>query len=309
MDNESAFFTTEQPGGASAASVAEEHSGIGGVGGQVPGGSRPHEGFGAMGGQTGGPSGPGSFYVPGGTGGPIGAGRGRSVSQAGESVAGSANFGLARRPGGKRVVGAQRPLVVTDLDGSRAIVKNYIASDAIQFNQVEELQADSISREYAQELLEALFLSWGIPTSDPVVARKAEDVVFAFVAVRGASPYADYDLAVMVGGKEVNLSTLSDILRAREVQRRRFARAVADDVRKYIKLKENAILRDRLQTKLGVFPQYVHLAFDGSTHCTGMNRNEVAFTKALESRNLFDDESVKGSLKGSSLLDGVFQTR
>jgi len=229
--------------------------------------------------------------------------------QGGAGSSGSSNMGFARSSGNRRVVGTDKSVVSLGYDGARQLVRSYQVSGDLQFNQVEELQADTISREFAQEIIEKLFVTaWGLNSSDATVMKKAEDVLFAFLAVRGASPYADYDLSVMIGGIEVEMSVFSDVLASVEVPRRRFARAVADDIRGYISHPDNVILRGRIQTKLGIFSQYVHLGFDGSTHCTKMNRNEVAFTKALESRNLFDDESVKGSLKNSSLIDGVFES-
>jgi len=307
--DESAFFTSEQRSGVETAAGTEGFLGESRHGEPVPGGPGYREGFTYVAVPTVGSEGkrgpsPAGSAVP-----PLGAAHARDQSQGGQSVAGSGNFGLARRAGNRRVVGVGESLVTHNGDGSKALVRSYKVSNSLQFNQVEELQPDAISRSFAQEIIESLFAAWSLNTGDAVVMRKAEDVLFAFLVVRGASPFADYDLPVLIGGKEVNLSDLSNILKAKEIQRRRFSRALADDLRTFIRHPENVILRDRIQTKLAVFPQYGHLAFDGSTHCTGMNRNEVAFTKALESRNLFDDESVKGSLKGSSLLDGVFDTR
>jgi len=308
MSHESAFFSDEPRSGGEIASGAEGFVGAGGVGDSAPHEQHLHSDSGRVAGPAFGSEVQGRGKVRGGTSAAAAGGNGRAVSQGSESSAGSGNLGLARRSGNRRVVGSTKPLVTLGADGQRVYTRSYQVSDTLQFNQVDELQADAISRDFAQEIIEAVFAAWGIDTTKPAVTRKAEDVIFSFLAVRGASPYASYDLAVVVDGKEVEMSTLSNILNAKEVQRRRFTRAVADDLRKFIRHPDNGILRDRLQTKLAVFPQYVHLAFDGSTHCTGMNRNEVAFTKALESRKLFDDESVKGSLKGSSLLDGVFET-
>jgi len=231
------------------------------------------------------------------------------VSSGSQDSAGSGNLGFARRSAARRVVGVGSSLVSVPVSGLRPVTRSYGISPSLQFNQTEEFQADSISRDFAQEVIEKLFIgAWALDSSNVDVMRKAEDVLFSFLVVRGASPYASFDLSVLIGGVEVNLESLSDILRSHEIQRRRFVRAVADDLRSFIKLPENVVLRDRIISKLGINSHYVHLGFDGSTHCTNMNRNEVAFTKALESRNLFDDESVKGSLTNSSLIDGVFNT-
>jgi len=192
---------------------------------------------------------------------------------------------------------------------SSEVVRSYALAGSLQFNDVSEMQADAISRAFAQEIMEELFIQvWGLNTSDAVVMRKAEDVLHAFIVMRTASPYASYDLTVMVGEKEVEMQDLSDLLAQKEVQRRRFSRAIADDLKGYILEPENGELRDKLAIVLGVNTRYVHLAFDGSTHCTSLNRHEIAFTKALESNKLFDDEGVQGKLANSSLLDGIFDS-
>jgi len=231
----------------------------------------------------------------------------RSGGAQGDGVSG--NLGFVRQQGPRRVVGATQSVASFAADGGRVFNKSYAVASGVQFNLVDEMMPDSISRDFAQEIVESLFFSsWGISSRDAIAMRKAEDVLFAFLIVRGASPFASYELSVMVGESVVEMEDLSVLLLSKEVTRRRFIRALADDLRKFIKEPENAILRGRIVTKLAINSQYAHLGFDGSTHCTGMNRNEVAFTKALESRNLFDDESVRGSLKNSSLLDGVFDS-
>lgn len=228
-------------------------------------------------------------------------------AQGGQSrSSGSGNLGFSRSTGPKRVVGAKS--VVSGEWGGPAL-KSYAVSSQLQFNDVDEMRPDCISAEFAQDIIEALFFDkWRLDSSNAVVMRKAEDVLFSFMVMRTASPFADYELAVTIGGKVVELHDLSDVLIEREVQRRRFARAISDRLRDYVLEPQNAHMRNILITKLGVFPQYVHLAFDGSTHCSKMNRNEIAFTKSLESSKLFDDESVRGSLSSSSMLDGVFET-
>lgn len=232
---------------------------------------------------------------------------GRSAGAQGGGVSG--NLGFVRQQGPRRVVGTTQSLASFTADGGRACNKSYAVAPGLQFNLVDEMMPDSISRDFAQEIVEALFFSsWGVSSRDAVAMRKAEDVLFAFLVVRGASPYANYEFSVMIGESVVEMEDLSVLLASKEVTRRRFIRALADDLRRFIKEPANGILRGRIVTKLGINSQYVHLGFDGSTHCSGMNRNEVAFTKALESRNLFDDESVRGSLKNSSLLDGVFDS-
>lgn len=233
---------------------------------------------------------------------------GRSAGATGGQggTAGSGNLGFSRRSGPKRVVGAKS---VVAGDWGKPAVKSYSVSSQLQFNDVDEMRPDCISSEFAQDIIETLFFEkWRLDSSNAIVMRKAEDILFSFMVMRTASPYADYELAVTIGGKVVELHELSDILIEREVQRRRFARAISDRLRDYVLEPQNAHMRNILITKLGVFPQYVHLAFDGSTHCSKMNRNEIAFTKSLESSKLFDDESVRGSLSSSSMLDGVFET-
>jgi len=250
----------------------------------------------------------GSFLPPGAGQGGVGpSDHGRAGGAAGAGVSG--NLGLVRQQGPRRVVGTTQSLASFSPDGGRVFNKSYTVASGLQFNLVDEMMPDSISRDFAQEIVESLFFSsWGISSRDAVAMRKAEDVLFAFLVVRGASPYANYEFSVMIGESVVELEDLSVLLLSKEVTRRRFIRALADDLRRFVKEPANGILRGRIVTKLGINSQYVHLGFDGSTHCTGMNRNEVAFTKALESRNLFDDESVRGSLKNSSLLDGVFDS-
>jgi hypothetical protein len=188
------------------------------------------------------------------------------------------------------------------------VVKSYSVSGGIQFNDVEEMRGDAISRAFAQELLERLWEQWGLDTSSAEVMRKAEDVVHALFVMRTASPDADFAVDVLIGNREVNLQDLSDLLASEEVTRRRFARAIADDIRAYVSDPENVRLREMLTTELGVKAEYAHLAFDGSTHCSGLSANQVMFTKQLERSNLFDTQEIRDKLNSNQMLTtGQFQ--
>jgi len=273
-------------------------TGRGKVGGQVGPGSSggAGQGRGGNGRSQGkapvGPSGPGN----GGSG-----GFGGNTSGSGGQ---SPSLGLQRKQGRKRVIGASTSVKPV----SQAVVKSYVVSGAIQFNDVEELRGDAISRAFAQELLERVWSVWGIDTSSPQSMRKAEDMVHGLFAMRTASPDADYSVFAMVGGKEVSLDVVSTVLAAEEVTRRRFARAIADDIRDYIADPDNVRLREMLATELGVKVEYVALAFDGSTHCSGMSTNQVMFTKQLERMNLFDTVEVRDRMSSNQMLStGQFQ--
>jgi len=222
----------------------------------------------------------------------------------GYSGTASPNVGLVRKVGARRVLGGAKSV----RDVGSATVKSYVTSSSLQFNDVEELRSDAISRAFSQEILEKLWAKWGLDTSKPDVMRKAEDVIHALFAMRTASPDADYDVAVVLGGVEVNLLEFAQLLRDHEVTRRRFSRAIADDIRAFIADPGNVRLRDILATELGVKPEYAILAFDGSTHCSGMSANQVSFTKQLEHMNLFDSREVRDKLStGRSLITGGFQ--
>lgn len=214
------------------------------------------------------------------------------------------NLGLARKSGRRRVVGGDTSIRAVGED----VRKSYVVASGIAFNDVEELRGDAISRSYAQELLERLWEKWGLDTSVAEVMRKAEDLVHALFAMRTASPDADYSVVALLGNKEVSLQDLADLLSDEEVTRRRFARAIADDIRAYIANPENGRLREMLTTELGVKSEYAHLAFDGSTHCSGMSANQIMFTKQLERMNLFDTQEARDRLgTGQMLTTGQFQ--
>jgi len=177
------------------------------------------------------------------------------------------------------------------------------------FNNIEELFQDGISRVYAQEIIEELFMLWGITTESPEIAKYAEDLLWTFLVAATASNKADYDreleVPLKVGTVTASFSVFSDLLAAKHgVTRRQFARAVADDLRKFIKHEENQFMIPLLATRIGCDPQYAHLAFDGSTHCSGMTSREIAFTKTLESRNLFEDDAVLASGASERLMQG-----
>jgi len=222
----------------------------------------------------------------------------------GVGARGSPNLGLQRKSGRKRVIGGGRAVK----SAGEGVKKSYSVVGGIQFNDVEELRGDAISRVFAQEILERLWEQWGLDTAVGEVMRKAEDVVHALFALRTASPDADYSVFVLLGDREVNLQDLSDLLASEEVTRRRFARAIADDIRQYISDPENVRLREMLTTELGVKSEYAHLAFDGSTHCSGLSANQVMFTKQLERTNLFDTQEVRDRLSSNQMLTtGQFQ--
>lgn len=251
------------------------------------------EGFGQLFGDKGSTAGP-----PGAPPGVSGVGQHLSAGNTGGGAAASPNLGFVRKTGRRRVIGGAS----TPRAPGGDVLKSYTVAQGLQFTDVEELRSDAISRNFAQEILERLWDMWGLDTKVAEVMKKAEDVVFALLAMRTASPDADYDVVVLLGNKEVNLNDLSSLLASEEVTRRRFARAVADDIRNYIAEPDNVRLRSMLVTELGVKEEYVTLAFDGSTHCSGMSTNQVMFTKSLEQRNLFDQPEVRDRMGSTQQL-------
>jgi len=189
------------------------------------------------------------------------------------------------------------------------IPKNYRTSEAVMFNNISEMFLDSVSPEYAQEIIEELFEAWGVPTEQPEAAKYSEDLVFSFIAAVTASNKADYnrefEIPTLEGEITVSFSVLSELLiSGHSLTRRRFARGVADRVRQFLLREENSHLLPLLAGRVGCDPQYASLAFDGSTHCTGMTSREVQFTKTLESRNLFEDDAVLAAGASERLLQG-----
>nr|DAZ92370.1 TPA_asm: P9 protein [Grapevine associated jivivirus 1] len=224
-----------------------------------------------------------------------------------ESVSGgSANIGGGVSRPRKRVVGAKSGLMF----GTAGINKNYRTTGAILFNNAEELFQDSISRTYAQEIIEDVFDTWGVPMDQPEAATYAENLLWTFIVAVTASNKADYnrvyDIPVRpierngesVTSVEADFSVFSRILEAKfGITRRQFSRGVADDLRNFLRHDENQALLPTLATRVGCEPLMAYLAFDGSTHCTGLTTREAAFTRTLEQRNLFerDDENAAGA--------------
>lgn len=224
---------------------------------------------------------------------------GEDIGSGGSNVSG----GVARR----------KRRAVKGLSSARLgapVSKNYRTSNAILFNNIEEMFQDSISRDYAQEIIEDLFDKWGIPSQLPEAAKYAEDVLWTFLIAVTASNKADYSRSFDIpikGESDVtaDFGVLSGLLESvYGITRRQFARAVADDLRKFLKHEENQHVLPILATRVGCEPLLAYLAFDGSTHCTGMTTRETAFTKTLEARNLFEDDSVIGAGASERLFQG-----
>jgi len=268
------------------------------------GDAEPNAGVGANTQPSGVPNGPGV----------AGQGTQRSPARVGpESVVGEDVL-----PGGSNVSGgvtrrkrrAIRGLAQTRLGGP--VPKNYATTAAVMFNNIEEMVQDTISREHAQDIVEELFDKWGIPTGQPETVKYAEDMLWTFLIAATASNKADYDRLYEVPVKNgaggvvaASFSVLSRLLESvHGVTRRQFSRAVADDQRNFIRLDENQFMIPLLATRIGCDPQMAHLAFDGSTHCTGMTSREVAFTKTLESRNLFERDDVLAQGASDKLMQG-----
>lgn len=193
--------------------------------------------------------------------------------------------------------------------------KRYRTSGAVMFNNIEEMFGDAVSRDEAQEIVERVFEIWGVPLDQPDSARFAEDMLWAFLVATTASNKADYnrkfDVPVRSGvGEgdmlEVDFGVLSKVLESEfGTTRRRFARAVADDLRSYLRQPDNQFMLPILATRIGCEPQLADLAFDGSTHCTGLTSREVAFTKTLEARNLFERDDVLAQGASDRLMQGI----
>lgn len=219
-------------------------------------------------------------------------------------------------PGGANVNGGvarRRRRAVKGLSSARLggpVPKNYKTTNAIMFNNFEEMVQDSISREYAQEIIEELFDKWGIPTHIPEVTKYAEDALWTFLIAVTASNKADYNRSFDIPNRNgddlvADFGVLSGMLESvYGVTRRQFVRALADDLRSFLRSDENQHILPILATRVGCEPLLAYLAFDGSTHCTGMTTREAAFTKTLESRNLFEDDSVNGVGASERLFQG-----
>lgn len=226
--------------------------------------------------------------------------------------AGVNNTGGVVRPRRRVITGKRRDHQVA------SVTRNYSVASGILFNNLEEVFQDSISPEYAQEILEDVFTKWGVPMDQPEAMKYCEDLVLAFIIAVTASDKANYNQVfdvpvkpVIVGGTQVtsmdaDMAVLSAHLqRECSVTRRQFSRGLADRTRAYLLSPENAHLLDDVATKVGCDRQMAYLAFDGSTHCKGMNTKEVQFTKTLENRNLFEREDQLASGASDRLLNAM----
>lgn len=248
-----------------------------------------------------------------------------SVPPVPESVAGDeVESGSGNLSGG--VVRARRRALKA-LSGSAVTVRrNYGVASGVQFNNLQELYQDVSSPEEVQAVLEHVFELWGVPFDQPTTMKFAEDLCFGFIVAVSASDKANWDVAydlpcapfekdgVKVSVVEADFKVFSDaLMRFFGVTRRQFARGAANRIRLYLSEPENQHLLADVATKVGCDLQMAYLAFDGSTHCSGMTSKEVQFTKTLESRNLFerDDEVARGASDRlmSSLNQGVRAVR
>jgi len=232
----------------------------------------------------------------------------------------AAPYGSSNLSGGvvrnkRRVIGAKSRFAHSVVS---SVPKSYRTTNAIMFNNAQELFQDSISREYAQEIIEQLFLEWGVPTDDSDASKYAEDLLWMFLIASTASNKADYGKEVdipikprQVGDEWVssvvaNFEVFSRLLQSKYgVTRRQFARGTADDMKAFLRHEENQSLLPVLATRVGCDDLMAYLAFDGSTHCTGMTTREIAFTKTLEQRNLFEREDEGAAGASDRLMQGV----
>jgi len=242
-----------------------------------------------------------------------------------ESVAGDdVVSGSGNMSGG--VVRSRRRALKAVTVGVTAVRRSYGVANGVQFNNLQELFQDMSSPDEVQSILEHVFGLWGVPFDQPTTMKFAEDLCFGFIAAVSASDKANWDVAydlpcapfdlagVRVSVVEADFKVFSDtLMRVFGVTRRQFARGAANRVRHYLSEPENQHLLADMATKVGCDMQMAYLAFDGSTHCTGMTTKEVQFTKTLESRNLFerDDEVARGASDRlmSSLGQGVRAVR
>jgi len=192
------------------------------------------------------------------------------------------------------------------------VMKNYRTSTAVMFNNLGELLQDSITPEFVQEIREDLFEKWGVPTEQPEAAKYAEDLLLAFLIAVTASNKADYNRVYDIpvkGGNGIVTADFSILSRALEsvhgVTRRQFARGMSDDIHAFLRQEDNLFMLPLLATRIGCEPQHAHLAFDGSTHCSGMTSVEVQFTKTLEARNLFERDDIVAQGASDRLMQGM----
>jgi len=199
------------------------------------------------------------------------------------------------------------------------VSRNYRVAAGVQFNNYAEVAQDSVSADFAQEILEAVMKLWKVPFDQPKATKYCEDLVFMFIVAVSASDKADwgyeYDVPIAPGSGQgndldddlvvANFQVFSDYLaRDAGVTRRQFARGVSNRIWQFLKDESNVHVLDDVAAKVGCDKQMAPLAFDGSTHCQGLNPRQIQFTKTLENRNLFerDDEAARGS---SDRLMGV----
>lgn len=223
----------------------------------------------------------------------------------------------AVRPGSSNVSGGlvrRKKRGIKGLSGanvSGVVDKNYRTTDAVMFNNLNELFQDTISREFAQEIIEDFFEKSGINIRDATVAKYAEDALFSFFIATTASNKADYNRQIPIpnktgGENELDFQVLSNMLSSEYgITRRNFSCGIADDQRRFLQRPENTHLLPVLATRVGCDPQFATLAFDGSTHCTGLTSREVGFTKTLKVRNLFESDEMLAPGASDKLLQGM----
>lgn len=231
--------------------------------------------------------------------------------QAPQSVIdGQATGGASNTSGGvvrpaRRVVKARGHYAVDN-----AAVKSYGVTGVTMFNNVDELYLNSISREYAQEIVEDLFSVWELPTEEPSTMQYAEDLLWLFLIARTASNKADYraefEVPTSVGAKVVQMQDFSLLLSDKYgITRRNFSRAVANDLRAYLNRMENQFIKTKSASRVGADPQYGDLCFDGSTGCSGTTSSEASFAKLLEGRNLYERDDVIAEGASDRLMQGL----
>lgn len=213
----------------------------------------------------------------------------------------------------KGVVRAKRRVVrgLVDYEEKQYAKRGYGVSGVTMFNNVDEMFLDTISRDYAQEIVEEFFRVCGIPTDQPSSTQYAEDVLWAFIVARTASNKADYNVAYEVpvkGGTnaELDFSKLSLLLNEKfGLTRRNFSRGVANDVRGYLMRPENQFVKVRAAQRVGADNQYGALCFDGSTGCTNVTTSELTFCKLLEGRNLYERDDVIAQGASDKIMQGI----
>lgn len=220
-----------------------------------------------------------------------------------DSGGGNVSGGVARRR--KRVL---RGLVAANAHA--AVSRNYLVAGGVQFNNIQELYQDMVSYDEAQEILERVFQTWGLPFDEPRTMKFAEDLVSGFIVAVSASDKADWSVAFDVpaakGEIEADFKKFSDILmREYGVTRRQLARGLANRTRAYLMAQGNQHMLADIATKVGCDTSMAPLAFDGSTHCSGMNPREIQFTKTLENRNLFEREDEIAVGASTRLMAGL----